>query len=156
VKHRFRRAVILVLLLMITFVFPLLAPPQHRIDPEHFRLIKGGMTEAELEAIFGVPAGGYDWAVRSPDYPINVLTLFAPSIQDGFPPLQAALFREVQDGSGMSKPNLRARTWVSRHGVFHVILDERGRVAITGSGWETVRIEPPWRKWWDKLVSFTK
>jgi len=33
-----------------------------RIDEAHFQLITEGMTEAEVEAIFGVPAGSYDWA----------------------------------------------------------------------------------------------
>jgi len=59
--QRIMRATAIVLLI-VTLFYPLLAPPPHRIDEAHFQLITEGMTEAEVEAIFGVPAGSYDWA----------------------------------------------------------------------------------------------
>jgi hypothetical protein len=37
-------------------LWTMLAPPPHRIDEAHFQLITEGMTGAEVEAIFGVPA----------------------------------------------------------------------------------------------------
>lgn len=46
--------------------YPLLAPTPHRIDQAHFELIKQGMAKADVEAIFGVPAGQYDWAEPEP------------------------------------------------------------------------------------------
>jgi hypothetical protein len=51
------RATIVVLLIGTLFLYPLLAPPPRRIDEAHFQLITEGMTEAEVEAIYGVPAG---------------------------------------------------------------------------------------------------
>src|SRR5437773_11169837 len=43
-------------------LYPLLAPTPHRIDQAHADLIVQGMTKEQVEAIFGVPAGQYDWA----------------------------------------------------------------------------------------------
>jgi hypothetical protein len=34
--------------------------PRHRINMENFQRIKEGMTKAEVESLFGVPAGNYD------------------------------------------------------------------------------------------------
>jgi hypothetical protein len=150
VKH-IRRPLILAIFVVITLFFPLLAPPRHRIDPEHFKLIKGGMTEDEVEAIFGVPAGGYDWAARG-EMRINVLATFFAEMEAKIPPDQPAFSGEILFVSALHGPNPRLRTWYSRHGVFYVVLDQQGRVAVTGTGWETVSIEPPWRKWWDKIV----
>jgi hypothetical protein len=55
--RRLLRATSVVLLLGTLFLYSLLAPTPHRIDEAHFQLITEGMTEAEVEAIFGVPAG---------------------------------------------------------------------------------------------------
>jgi hypothetical protein len=43
------------------------------------------------------------------------------------------------------------KKWVSRHGVFNVSLDERGRVVSKHHGGET-RVEFPWRSWWHTLT----
>src|SRR6266581_1418040 len=43
-------------------LYPLLAPTPHRIDRAHADLIVQGMTKEQVEAIFGVPVGQYDWA----------------------------------------------------------------------------------------------
>jgi hypothetical protein len=53
---------VIMLLIGTLFLYPLLAPTPHRIDEAHFQLIAEGMTEAEAGAIFGAPAGAYDWA----------------------------------------------------------------------------------------------
>src|SRR5207247_6651410 len=62
-KCRFGRGLLLALLLMILFFYPMLAPPAHRIDADHYALIRNGMSLDEVERILGVPAGRYDWAV---------------------------------------------------------------------------------------------
>jgi hypothetical protein len=61
--QRFLRISAVTALALITFLYPLGAPPRHRIDERHFKLIRPGMTEAEVEAIFGAPAGVYDWVM---------------------------------------------------------------------------------------------
>jgi hypothetical protein len=147
-----RRPLILAILVIITLFFPLLAPPRHRIDDAHFRLIKGGMTEAEVEAVFGVPAGDYDWAVRNNSTRFNVLALFTAGARDKTLVDHPAFADQFLFVSVLNGDDARVRTWCSRHGVFHVGFDHHGRVAVTGAGWESVRIEPPWRKWWDKIV----
>jgi hypothetical protein len=55
--QRLLRATITVLMTGTLFLYPLLAPASHRIDEAHFQLITEGMTEAEVEGIFGLPAG---------------------------------------------------------------------------------------------------
>lgn len=47
--QRLMRATVVVLLFGTLFLYPLLAPPPHRIDAAHFQLITEGMTEAEVE-----------------------------------------------------------------------------------------------------------
>src|SRR5947207_1673873 len=65
-KHRIRRGSLVALIAGITFFYPLLAPTPHRIDETHFSLVEKGMSRAEIEAIFGVPPGEYDWAEGQP------------------------------------------------------------------------------------------
>ena len=55
--QRLMRATVVVLLVGTLVLYPLLAPPPHRIDEAHFQLITAGMIEAKMEAIFGVPGG---------------------------------------------------------------------------------------------------
>jgi hypothetical protein len=59
---RWSRLILVVLIASFTLLYPLLAPPAHRIDKAHFAMIRPGMTRAEVESIFGVPSGEYDWA----------------------------------------------------------------------------------------------
>jgi hypothetical protein len=73
--QRLMRSAIAVLLIGTLFLYPLLAPPPHCIDEAHFQLITEGMTEAEVEAIFGVPAGSYDWARPKAEYVFLVAIL---------------------------------------------------------------------------------
>jgi hypothetical protein len=65
--RRFSRLLLLALVAIVIGFYPLLAPTPHRIDQEHFDLIQEGMMKADVEAIFGVPAGNFDWA--EPDSP---------------------------------------------------------------------------------------
>src|SRR6266568_2916498 len=76
-KCRLGRSLLVALLLMILFFYPMLAPPVHRIDSDHFALIHNGMSLDEVELILGVPAGHYDWAVpKSPsDYFLDLLVM---------------------------------------------------------------------------------
>src|SRR5262245_12472544 len=61
-KSRFSLGLLAALIAGITLFYPLLAPTPHRIDEAHFKLIEKGMSLAQVEAIFGVPSGNYDWA----------------------------------------------------------------------------------------------
>jgi hypothetical protein len=119
-------------LITITLFLPLLAPMPHRIDEEHFRLIKEGMTEADVEAIFGAAAGSYDWAVA--DYSMAYDTAVALIV------------------SGASPNEVAMEDWVSRHGMFTVYFSREGRVTGTRS-WDRVRLEPPWQHWWRKFTA---
>src|SRR5215475_126609 len=69
-KRRLSQCLMIVLLATITLFFPLLASP-HRIDEAHRDLIREGLTAAEVESIFGVPAGTYDWAVAEDSYKLQ-------------------------------------------------------------------------------------
>jgi hypothetical protein len=46
------------------------APPKHNINPETIGRIQPGMTEADVEALMGVPAGGFsqDRAVQDSNF----------------------------------------------------------------------------------------
>jgi len=125
------RATAIVLLIGTLFLYPLLAPPSHRIDEAHFQLITEGMTEAEVEAIYGVPAGSYDWARPQTD----LIWLVAVAEMQQFEVPAKLDHRIVQQELGiritvprLDAPVHQTKQWVSRHGVFAVSLDERGRV----------------------------
>jgi hypothetical protein len=139
----------LALLIGTAFVYPLLAPAPHRIDEEHYRLIQPGMTEADVEAIFGVPAGAYDWAV-------------ADAVMLGFlSDLETKIHLEAEwharqrprqrPSQALGRP--RVKTWTSRHGVFGIGFDNHGKIAMTGAGAETrVRFDYPWQRWWRRIA----
>ena len=55
--RRWNRIPLAALIVLITFLYPLLAPTPHRIDGVHADLITTGLTKDQVEAIFGVPAG---------------------------------------------------------------------------------------------------
>ncbi len=56
--------------------YPLLAPPAHRIDQAHFESIFPGMTRTDVESLFGVPPGEYDWAeADGPAWPVLYLSV---------------------------------------------------------------------------------
>jgi hypothetical protein len=114
-------------------------------------LIKRGMTEAEVEAIFGVPAGGYDSAVQDKQMQISVLIPTPADIDGKIPVDQLAFSGQVMFISERHGPSPQFKSWFSRHGVFHVAFDREGRVAATGS-WGKTEVTPPWKRWWQKLI----
>lgn len=139
------RAVVLLLLIAMA-VCVLLAPRPHRIDVEHFKLIQPGMSRAEVEAIFGAPAGKYDWA-EADDSAVFTRTVTGASFSpDGR--------RLVLAGTTRGFSTIRFCTggmmdWVSRHGAFSVHFDSAGRVSWCGA-WPA-RILPPWQRWWQSV-----
>jgi hypothetical protein len=42
---------------------------------------------------------------------------------------------------------LASERWVSRHGAFTLFFNDQRRVA-SRSAWTSVRIDPPWKRWW--------
>jgi hypothetical protein len=125
------------LLVGIGFFYPLLAPIPHRIDRDHFRLIQVGMTEAEVEAIFGGPAGTYDWSL-----PCN----------EGVPEFLRELERREIELRSAGRGGPKFRTWMSRHRAFLVEFDARGHVHNTAGLGET-RVDYPWQRWWRQLIA---
>ena len=162
-----RRFLVLTILGLLV-LYPLLAPPAHRIDRAHFDKIHVGMTRHQVEGIFGVPAGGYDWAeLENPQlwtYVVLVESLEwaprAPRFQDlsvnylAEVPQQLTV-NEVIVETPFYKTNhpKTARythaSWTSRQGSFLVWFDEHGLVTSTTHVGE-VKIVPPWQRWWRK------
>jgi hypothetical protein len=152
-KRRFGRGLLLALLLMILFIYPMLAPPVHRIDSDHYALIRNGMSLDEVERILGVPAGNYDWAVpKNP--PIVIWDSFST---DNAPNLAATTILENIDAGSASTttfvttvdfgfPVGRHRSWISRNGTGTVWFDEQRRV-VGKSGWGETNLESPWHNW---------
>src|SRR5262245_42909852 len=149
-KHRLSRFLVILLLAAIALFFPLLASP-HRIDEAHRDLIREGLTAAEVESIFGVPAGTYDWAVVEDSYiRYHILIrraeqLLALEDQKLVVPLAAVEPRRKRPAA-----TNELHSWTSRHGSVTIGFDENGLVSWV-SGWHKVRVEPPWKKWWDKI-----
>jgi hypothetical protein len=136
---RIGRAAVVLATVTILFFYPFLAPPAHRIDQAHLDLIKSGMTEAEVEDVFGVPAGEYDWAVAVPPNVWADISYFRVGQTwgvEGQKQQQIVIF-DIGE----------IKSWIGRHGAFHVIFDRQGRVCSTGWVGKT-RIEPPWNRWW--------
>jgi len=126
-----------VMLAGIVFVYPLVAPMPHRVDEEHFKLICRGMTEAEVEAILGVPAGVYDWVMVFED---EYQTVAVQVPDNAIIPVQTRY-----------DPNMKA--WISRHALFYVTMNQQGRVQAAHRFMGMPVIEPPWKKWWRQLRS---
>lgn len=150
-KYQLARAAVVALLCAIGFLYPLLAPTPHRIDHDHLALIRRGMTEGEVEAIFGVPAGGYDSAVEDKQMRIDVMIPTPAEVDEKIPIDQLAFSGRTMFISARHGPNPSVKTWFSRHGVFHVAFDREGRVAATGS-WGKTAVVPPWQRWWQTLM----
>src|SRR5439155_10645107 len=123
-------------IVLITCLYPLLAPTPHRIDRVHADLITAGMTKHQVEAIFGVPAGSYDWAEEGGHQRFLVYlrlievealhrtelaakrrkTLLA--LDDSGDEVVLGALRESR------VPFQTSLTWTSRHGSFMVWFDE--------------------------------
>jgi hypothetical protein len=157
-----RRLRILLAALIVGLVgfYPLLAPTPHRIDKAHCDRIAIGMTKDEVEAIFGVPAGQYDWAEEDG----HARFLFYLQLVDAEAVLRTRLeakYRETSveaDGDDtvalgafreVRVPSQTSLTWTSRHGSFMVRFDDNERVVSTNASTE-VRLVPPWKRWWTR------
>ena len=151
-KRRLSRGLLVILLAAITLLFPLLAAP-HRIDRAHRELIRSGMTADDVEAIFGVPAGDYDWAVRDPVHDLIEFYMLDEL-------LVAAQVQHANERSGKEQAEagvtalrfalsarLQGKTWTSRNGSVRICFDDTGRVADIGA-WHGSHVEPPWQRWW--------
>lgn len=139
------RLLLVVLVAAIVALYPLLAPTPHRIDQEHFRLIKGGMTIADVQAIFGASAGEYDWAEADPG---GFETRFLMSVRRQGKIIQGAELADLELIYAITHTR-RSKTWVSRHGAFIVGFDREGRVITTSGG--SSRVVPPWKRWWKAI-----
>jgi hypothetical protein len=151
-KGRIARILVLIATIAVLFFYPLIAPPPHRIDEAHLALIVPGMSEAEVEGIFGVPAGAYDWFVG--DEPSIWIEIGAFQ-WSGRAQLRHAvvMFDEFSLAPGWIKPDFGySRMWTSRHGVFFVTFDSLGRVSHTGNLGASRR-DPPWNRWWRQWLS---
>jgi hypothetical protein len=163
---RFRRPLLSVALALVTLFFPLLTCP-HRIDEAHHELIRTGMTEAEVEAIFGAPAGNYDWAVAERlryRYMITAIQAHNLQVLNQVVNVNEAVapnFVTVNELIGATRPQPMSiwldysdhmRTWTSRHGSFTLWFDDHGKVTSTGHRVD-VRFEMPWQRWWKEHVA---
>ena len=153
-KRRLSRCLTIVLLAAIALFFPLLASP-HRIDEAHRNMIRDGMTIAEVENIFGVPAGTYDWAVVESEARNHYYEVLMAHMETQYREL-ARNNQKIPLAVAVETPRRRIafgdriQSWTSRHGSVIIGFDESGLVSWV-SGWHRVRVEPPWNKWWKKL-----
>ena len=162
---KWMRRLLVLTILGLLGLYPLLAPPAHRIDPAHGDRIKPGMTRQQVEGIFGVPAGEYDWAeaqsqklwsyaVRArTGYRLQVQRMQDVSVNYVVELSQQPAVKEVVVAAPVHT-TIRLRTarntpatWTSRHGTFTVWFNEDGRVVSTGYSTD-VKIVPPWQRWW--------
>jgi hypothetical protein len=158
---RWPRRLIVLFLVGLLGLYPLLAPPPHRIDKAHCDLIKKGMTKDEVESIFGAPPGEYDFTEQKSFGYLTVVRAVK------FARVKATIVEDLSraDLSGLAVQPLSVKrlsthvrlwptdwkTWTGRHGAFTVLFDEQGQVVST-SGPHEVTIVPPWQRWWKKLT----
>jgi hypothetical protein len=108
----------------------LTAPQRHRITKENVEAIQKGMTEEEVDAILGVPAGVYSSGIRT-GYPLFDSIMEDHGVPDGcfytdgdgiiFIPIEL-----VQKRGG--------KEWAGDDACVYVRFDETGRVAETKRG----------------------
>ena len=158
-KNRIGRGLVVACLGVVTLLMPLLVS-SHRIDEAHRNLILDGMTVAEVEDIFGAPAGVYDWAVVDESLSVKYATYRALIYLARMQEAEAANQEQIRYYAPARALKLKLRrlalegttnkTWTSRHGSVTVSFDHDGRVVLVGD-WMTTHLEPPWKKWWDKI-----
>ena len=149
-RRRWNRMLLAALIASIAFLYPLLAPTPHRIDPGHFELIVAGMTKEQVEAIFGVPAGQYDWAEDDSQPRLH----FYFRLRQVEYMLLAANSEYRNDTThatfrGRAAGPQSEVTWTSRHGSLYAWLDDDDRVVSTHVSTQ-VRVTPPWQRWWNQ------
>jgi hypothetical protein len=134
------KLVLLAVTVTVVFAFPLFAPTPHRIDQAHFDLIQVGMTKADVETLFGVPAGGYDWAEPDSPYIWDIVYFDRAHVayERAFNLKLAQAVALEWDARFVRLPETVRETWTSKHGIS--MTGERG-----------VRIVPPWQRWWRKV-----
>ena len=161
------------LLALLLGFYPLLAPPAHRIDKDHFELIQKGMTLAEVEAIFCQPPGNYNWAVADgatiwlwdaatgnkietgaagniPKYQTIVVDAFSgDALWSDVVAVASSKTTKTRYFTTLMVAVANTKTWTSRHGTCTIWFDENSRVSGK-TDWEKSRVEPPWSKWWKK------
>jgi len=156
------RIVLIVILTGLLGLYPLLAPPPHRIDQSHADLITKGMSREQVEAIFGVPSGDYDWA-EAEKHTTTLLLLSDLVLRDSTSlqkfvdidgdravdlivttPQSSTLVLSV---AGRLVGSIESSsTWTSRHGSFTVWFDSFGHMSFTNLK-SDVKIVPPWQRW---------
>jgi hypothetical protein len=95
----------------------LTAPPQHRITEENIAAIKLGMTEKQVEAILGGPAGIYAFGAVTGHYPWPMHCS---------PPITGLDLAKETGGKG--------KEWVAKDISIFVLFDGEGRVRRTIEG----------------------
>lgn len=145
-RQQIGQGLTIALLAGVTFFYPLLAPIPHRIDEVHLKMIRNGMSLAEVESIFGVPPGEYDSAEW--DHEALLEAFGSRQTYGGFQwenemtswrsprPIEWGIWQEEQK---------RCKGWTSRHGSFSVYFDTNGLVRSTGYS-NCVRVVPPWER----------
>jgi hypothetical protein len=141
------KLVIVVLVVGITGIYPLVAPPCHRIDNQHFQRIKKGMTRTQVETIFGVPSGEYGAEVNAElmrrqiaeelmdeateVFVARLLRMSAPNA--GLPSDLQKVSHDVRERIEITKVDLtvpldQLSLWTSRRGAVAVLFDSNGCV----------------------------
>jgi hypothetical protein len=112
------------------------APPPHRINPDSFEQIRGGMTPAEVEAIIGVPPGDYS----------GTDGFFTPACPDQHVTYVAELPRGPTGVPESSSIGQCGDTWVSEQWSLYVGY-HKGRVWVKECSW----VEPLYDTFWDRI-----
>ncbi len=123
-KWRIVLAVVVAALIAAVYVgWPHLAGPAHRVNPYTAEKVRAGMTQTEVEALFGAPQGDYSSGPKA-DKP-----------QAPMPP----------------RPGLRREDWTTEEGGAAVYFGPDGRVADrivwSAPDYKASRFERI-RKWW--------
>ncbi|MCI0638957.1 MAG: outer membrane protein assembly factor BamE [Gemmataceae bacterium] len=112
-------------LLIVAVFFVLWRRADHRINSDNFAKVQIGMTQSEVEEIFGCPPGDYD----------EVICLF-PSKSNYY-----------------SEPwRSQQQRWGGRHGVYHVFFDADSRVCDKTGDFGMV-VVPRQETLWQKLLA---
>jgi hypothetical protein len=135
-KTRVFRGLAAAAMVAITLLMPLFAPPKHRINVASFCSIQLGMTEEEVETIFGVPAGQY--------YPVKIANGLASRVGDSSKNM-------ISSGLPLiTGDQVEWKHWTSNGGSFNVGF-RNGRV-VCAIGWRNGTWET-WRDAWRRLFS---